>query len=374
MRILQIITRSEAGGAQTVVRTLAEGLADRGCTVAIASGPEGSGEAWADLPKTIERITLPHLVRRLAPWADLQALLDIAALYKSWKPDIVHVHTSKAAALGRLAWGLPPSRIVYTMHGYEQLKIANPKFLALDALLKKRCGAIVAVSKHDLAQMRRDGYSPVYIPNGVSAPRRKASLPDTARSKIDEIRKKALPIALMIARNAPPKRPDILRQAAQLLTSTLHVLWIGGEPSTADPPNFFALGTVPDASALLYAADIYVLISDHEGMPVSILEAFSAALPVVASRVGGIPQLLGLEENIPSGDKKSQPYTETARGVLVANNPEALAHALAVLATDTDKRATMGAAARASWQNEYSANHMVEHYQQLYAELLRAPG
>lgn len=376
MRILEIITRSEVGGAQSMVRTLTEELAARGHTVAIAHGPEGEAEAWQGMSAGIERIVLPHLVRAISPFYDLRACTEISSLYRHWHPDIVHLHTSKAAALGRLVPGAPVPRIVYTMHGYDQLKIANRVFLGFDAALKRRCAAVVAVSDYDRAHMQKDGYSPVYIPNGVREVATMPQAPAEAIERISQIKRQKLFLVLAIARDSPPKRLDVVREAAALLVGKMNFVWIGGTPSPRDPANFYALGVVPHAGFLLQYADAYVLASDHEGMPMSILEAFSAGVPVVASMVGGIPQLLGYraarhgaENGLQYSEEGS--FIETERGYLVRNHPYDIAKALTSLAESGEMRTGIGFRARRAWQEEYSAARMAERYEALFFELLQ---
>lgn len=376
MRILEIVTRSEVGGAQSVVRTLAEELTARGHMVAIAYGPEGEAEAWQGMSAGIEKIELPHLVRAVSPLHDLRACGEISSLYRHWHPDIVHLHTSKAAALGRLAPGAPVPRIVYTMHGYDQLKISNRAFLAFDAALKRRCAAVVAVSDYDSAHMQNDGYTPIYIPNGVREITTMPEAPAAVLERIARIKSQKLPLVLAIARDAPPKRLDIVREAAALLVGKMTFVWIGGEPSPRDPANFFALGVVPHAGSLLQYADAYVLASDHEGMPMSILEAFSAGVPVVASMAGGIPQLMGYPTERHGAENgliytREDGFIETERGYLVRNRPYDIARALTSLAERGETRAGMGSRVRKAWQEEYSAARMAERYEALFRELLQ---
>lgn len=368
MRILQLVTRSEAGGAQSIVRTLANELSARGHTIAIASGPEGAGEAWQGLASKIERIVIPSLVRSVHPFHDMHALFEITQIYRDWRPDIVHLHTSKAAALGRLAPGHRVPAMVYTMHGYDQLAIANRSFLTVDKMLKHKCGAVVAVSQHDLEHMRQDGYKPIYIPNAVPDNRSFGETQSPILKIIEQLKSNGKLIALVIARNAPPKRIDILRDAARFIDTKLHILWIGGTSNPDDPPNFTALGAIPNAATFLRYTDTYVLASDHEGMPVSILEAFSAGLPVVSSSVGGIPELMGL----PSTSRQSTEILETPCGFLVQNNPENFAEALNNLVRDPQKRAQMAHTARLTWERKYSATLMTERYERLYNELIRS--
>ena len=125
MRILHVVTRSEFGGAQGVVRTLAEAQSAQGHSVGIAAGLEGFWEAFAGMDRRVESISLPLLVRAIRPKEDLMALVALGALFRRWKPDIVHLHTSKAGALGRLAAGVDRRHIVYTMHGYDQIRVLN---------------------------------------------------------------------------------------------------------------------------------------------------------------------------------------------------------------------------------------------------------
>ncbi len=95
-----------------------------------------------------------------------------------------------------------------------------------------------------------------------------------------------------MVREARPKRIDIARSVAQRLRGSVQVAWIGGGHRPDDPDNFHALGAFPDAASLFAHADIFFLPSDHEGMPLAVLEAMAAGLPVVASATGGIPEIL----------------------------------------------------------------------------------
>lgn len=356
MTILHLITRSEPGGGQTVVRTLALRQARSGDRVLVASGPEGGGAAFFGMPG-VETLTVPHLVRALRPACELRALAEIAALYRRVKPDIVHLHTSKAGALGRLAPGIGRRRIVYTMHGYDQLRVQNRGLLAADRALRGRCGAVVAVSARDLDLMRADGYDPVLIPNGVEAPPNPDSAGDTRTadpdaSRVAAIRARGLPVVLTVARDARPKRIDLLKTCARALAGVAEFIWAGGDPSPDDPANLHPLGLVRDAPALLHAADILFLPSDSEGMPLSVLEAMAAGLPVAASDVGGVPELLA-----------------SGAGFALPNDPAAMAAALRTLALDPEARLAAGRIGRDLWQTRYSAAAMARAYLELYKSL-----
>lgn len=359
MRILQLITRSESGGGQSVVAVLANELVRRGHLVLVASGTEGGGEAWRELDPKVEVQEIPGLVRNISPTSDVVALTAIGRLYRAWKPDIVHLHTSKAAALGRLAHGVSPRRIVYTMHGYDQIAALNRKFLVVDRILRKRCGAIVAVSKRDEVAMRADGYEPLFILNGVDDLQSGAPPATPMSAAINAIRSRGMPLALMIARRASPKRPDLVRAAAESLTDVLSIVWIGGGREVDDPKNFYALGPVPNAGAYITLADLLVLPSDNEGTPMSILEAFSAGKPVVASEVGGISELLQ--------ERHSEGYS---CGITVENTVESFVKAMGAIATDPDMRERMGRLARDEWMREYSGSRMANEYEKLYNRLM----
>jgi glycosyltransferase involved in cell wall biosynthesis len=359
MRILQLITRSEPGGAQAVVAGLASELIKVGHEVAIASGEEGEGEAWKGLDSRIELFEVEGLGRSVSILADIAALLSIRRLYLQWKPDIVHVHTSKAAALGRLTGAFDSSRIVYTMHGYGQLKREHKLFLPLDRFLSRGTGMVVAVSRSDLAAMKADGYRPKYVANGVAEARLAPQGDEGIIQSLRSLRAKGGAIALLVARDAAPKRIDIARAAAPMLRGRATIAWIGGEPRRGDPEGFAALGQAPHAASYLAYADMAILPSDHEGMPMSVLEGFSAGLPVIVSAVEGCLEAVGLEE-----------AGRSDRGIAAANSPEAFAEAILALAESKSLRGEMGGAGRRAWEASFSPALMAQYYQFIYENII----
>jgi glycosyltransferase involved in cell wall biosynthesis len=359
VNILQIVTRSEPGGAQSVVASLAAEFRARGHEVAVVSGPEGGGEAWKGLDPEIDLYEIEGLLRSVSPADEIRALGAIRRLYRGWRPDIVQLHTSKAGALGRLAPGLPRGRIVYTMHGFDQLRVANRRFLAVDKGLRRLCGAVVAVSECDRRAMAAEGYRPVLIRNGTPDARTLEPRDEELSSRLEALKRGGLPLVMLVARDAAPKRVDLARAAAAKLGGAAEFAWIGGEPRPGDLANFHALGTASQAGAYLRFADIFLLLSDHEGLSMGLLEAFSAGIPCVTSAVGGCLEAMGIEKE-----------GKAPMGMAVPNEAGAIAAAIAGLASASEERRAMGAAARAAWEEQYSSAAMAEGYLRLYRGLM----
>lgn len=362
MKILQLVTRSEPGGAQTIVRTLSEALTEKGHEIMVASGPEGSGEAWKQMSGKVEIAVLPHLRRRVSFFDEFKAMAEISSLYRSFRPDCVNLHTSKAGLLGRITPGISRKRLIYTMHGFDQLRVANRRFFAADKILRRLGGAVVAVSSQDEASMKDEGYTPILIPNGTVDTRLKPVPHDEISARLAALKAKGLPLVITVARDARPKRIDLVRDLAVRFRGRVSIAWIGGDScrddaKSAREDDLVCLGTVPDAASYLPLADIFLLASDHEGMPVSLVEAMSAGLPGLASCVGGVSELLG-----------------GGCGIAVSNSVEAFSDGLARLLASESLRREMGHAARMAWETRYSVDRMAEAYEALYRRCSGAEG
>jgi glycosyltransferase involved in cell wall biosynthesis len=366
MRILHIVTNSDLGGAPRVVTELSAQAVQEGHACGVAAMP--GGPMWEHLEKQVERFPVPSMRRDVEASQDIASLGFLRRLYRSYEPDVIHLHSSKAGVLGRLAalsMGLA-RRTVYTIHGFDTILKTHQRYLPLERMLAWVSGAIVPVSRYDFDNLRAVGIQKrvLCIPNGVSDRRGKPSPDAEAVQAISDSRSSGRPVILSIARVEKPKRPDLYAALARL-NPQADFYWVGNVqdplesmPGIQIPPNLRFLGESPEAGNLANLCDLFVLLSDYEGIPMSVLEAMSCAKPVLASKVGGIPEALG------EGSE--------AGGLMVANEAPALHEALKKLLESTALRQGMGTAGRKRYEVQFSAAQMWTSYRNLYRTLGKA--
>ena len=383
VRVLRIFSRLNIGGPSVHVILLSAGLAP--WATRRGSSSDGSRRARATCcrlaaEKGVVCEAMAGLGREIAPLSDLRALFGLVRLLRAWRPTIVHTHTAKAGLLGRLAAraaGVP--MVVHTYHGHVLRGYFSPAktafFRWLETRLASLADALVAVSesvKDDLvglgvARAEKIRVIPLglelahlagALPRGVL--RREAGIPDGA------------PLVGMVGRLVPIKDvPTFLRAAAtRARAATGRALRARGRrrgAARARGGSAAALGLDRavtffgwrrDLAAVYGDLDVVVNASRNEGTPVALIEALAAARPVVATRVGGTPDLLGDGE----------------RGTLVPpGEPEALARAVL-----RDARRVRGRArSRArpvgiTCSTHHSSERLVRDVDALYRELLAA--
>lgn len=291
MKILQVITQSELGGAQTVVVQLANNLSKEHKVVLVAG--QGDGKMWSMVNDKVVKEFCPHLQRSISLKNDILAAIELRRLYKKYKPDIIHLHSSKAGTLGRIVF--PSKKTVYTVHGFDSVRLAFRKFLPIERFLQHFCKAVVGVSKYDEKNLLSEG-----IKHNVSTVYNGISVPDCSQINDIDVFNQDKKVILAIARVASPKRTDLFVDVARLLPQ-YNFVWIGNQREVTEfgelPNNCYFLGNIPNAGAFCSKADLLMLPSNYEGLPMVILEAMSFGKPVVASDVGGISEIVINEVN-----------------------------------------------------------------------------
>lgn len=306
MKILHVITRSDLGGAQSVVINLANSMC-REHEITVIAGEDGP--MWDALDSKIRKIKIKEIVRSVSIVKDLKALYKLRKLYTSINPDVIHLHSSKIGVLGRLAF--PKEKTVYSVHGFDSIRLAYRKFLPLEKLLKNRCKAIVLASNYDKQNIINEGIKDNLhiIYNGVPTPEPEAGL---FIEGVEEYEK----VVMCIARISPQKRFESYVEIAKLLPQYAFV-WIGAEKEYADlPDNVFCLMGVPNAKKYIQLADIFVLPTNYEGIPIVIVDALSYGKPVVSSDVGGISEIVLNDQNGYVVDNEDAVFAEKISHIL----------------------------------------------------------
>jgi glycosyltransferase involved in cell wall biosynthesis len=361
LRLAHLIESDGPGGAERMVAGLASALQARGAAnvVIVPQGGEGwiaqqlEGTGVAILPGPLEQ-PFPAVAR----W--------LGSVFRQHRVALAHSHEFIMALCG--AWAARRTGVphVFTMHGSRYYASRWRRRIALRVAAGLSGGA-VAVSGSVARHLSRDLWLRasriVTIPNGASiAPAARSSLRDElGLHSADQL-------ALAVGNLYPVKGHRYLVAALGLLAAQfprLHVAIAGrGEMAEGLRTQAGALGLAgrahflglrADIGNLLAGADIFVLPSLSEGLPLALVEAMLAARPIVATAVGEIPVVL----------------EDGRAGMVVApGDAAALARALATLLQDRDLAAALGAAAARRARAEYTAERMVERYVALYAKRL----
>jgi glycosyltransferase involved in cell wall biosynthesis len=364
MKIAHVLTRGDVlGGAQSHVRELSLQLRSLGHEVTVITGAPGiftdqlrqAGIPW---------LHVRSLVRPLRPHLDLAALVQLWCALRELKPDLVCAHTAKAGSLGRAAARLHHIPSVFTPHGWSMLDRtslkSNPLFCWAEYLAGRLGTCVINVCEFEREFARQFGVCPaealVVVHNGV------AENPLARLHPIDA----QPPLLVMVARFAPQKDHATLLQALSgLLSMEWRLLLVGaGELETRVAAQVDALALrnrvriLPpdvDVGRLLMEAQIFVLSTHFEALPMSILEAMRAGLPVVATNVGGIPESVRHEET----------------GLLVRPGDVAgLRDALARMIADPALRLALGGAGQRLWSTQFTASAMAARTVEVYKRAL----
>lgn len=331
MKILQVITRGNIfAGAQRHVRDLSVALVERGHSVCVAIG--GSGELSEQLAGTgISYRRVEALQRAIRPLSDLRALFQLRALIHELRPNIVACHSSKAGLLGRIAGRTCGVDTVFTAHGWAFSKgVPAPRRLlyrTFERFAGRLSDRVITVSDHDLNLARQQRIVPAdrltRVHNGI-ADVPPQLLADPSANPV---------VILMTARFDNQKdQATLLRGLAAVDSDVPWRLRLAGEGRNlsavadlarnlriADRVEF--LGHRSDVPQLLAGSQIFALTSHWEGLPISILEAMRAGVPVVASDVGGVREAVVHGETGFMTRRGDSAEVATALGALV-RNPE----------------------------------------------------
>jgi len=364
VNIVYVITRSDSiGGAHIHVRDLALNLLRAGHTVTVLVG--GEGPFAAELAaRGIPYRSLRYLVRPIRPGTDLRGLWELRAALAELKLDLVSAHSSKAGWLGRLAARSLGFPVVFTAHGWaftEGVPEHKRKIYALaERLAAPFADRIITVSEYDRALALRYRIAPAHklvtVHNGMP------DVDPTLRACPE-----AEPVRIvMVARFEPQKDHTTLLCALVGLKDLAWELELIGDGPLLERvraetgrlgllERVCFLGARKDVAERLAKAQIFVLSSNWEGFPRSILEAMRAGLPVVASDVGGVREAVMEGETgflVPRGDV----------GALRAR--------LRQLIMNASLRVKMGQAGRKRFEEQFTFEHMFKKTLEVYEDVL----
>jgi len=374
VRLLRVITRLNIGGPARQALMLHRALPGLGYTCQLVSGaPQREEGAF---PPPAERYRLVEPLRRETDFAaDARAIRQLTALMRRWEPDIVHTHTTTAGGLGRIAgrWARVPI-LVHTFHGHVLSGyLSAPQtrlLLEAERFLARRTDALISVSERVRDELLALGIGREeqwrVVPLGLELGDLLAGPALAAPSRAALGLPEGGPVIGIVGRLVAIKDHEtFLAMAARVADehpdATFVVAGDGdlrgrlearAQALVGDRVRF--LSWVTDLPVLYGALDVVVLTSRNEGTPVALIEAGAAGRPSVATRVGGVPEVVRDGETgfvVPAGD------------------PAALAARVETLLASPDMAAGMGRAAREWVRSRFSAERLVTDLDALYREL-----
>lgn len=371
LRVLHVVDSLGIGGAERLEVTFADAVRDQPVELAVVALDQRSITCEDQVRATGAHVEVwPRRYGALRDAALILVRLVIFCL--RWRPDVIQTSLTHANGLGTLAGRITRVPVVAVLHGTAaEMSRHSTRVQRLETwALATGASAVIAVGQGvaDSHASRFRGRVPLVVPNAVAAPSTDAGY--AARLRADILGSDKELLMLWVGRLVPEKGVPHLLDAIVLLgdrhpNALLAMVGLGDLEQEVrqllrdkDLENrMVMLGWRPDVSDLMAAADVFVTASLWEGLPVSVLEAMAAGLPVVGTEVGDLPEVLG-----------------DGRGVLV---PPGSAHDLAValdaVLADPERRRGMAAAAQEYVEARHGARSWVSSLLQVYRDVRPAP-
>jgi glycosyltransferase involved in cell wall biosynthesis len=373
IKVMQIIARMNVGGPAVLVADLMRNLDSQKFSTILVTGycDENESDYLDEVAQDVAAVRIPGLGRSVSPLKDLGAFFLLIKEIRKFKPDVIHTHTAKAGVLGRLA-GLiarPQAKKVHTFHGHLLHGYFSSGKTRLVIVLEKVLGfitykfvAIGNVVKNDLvrAGIAPDSKFEVIYPGLQELDRYPQAQAQSALG-LDPSKK----YVVFVGRLTSIKRPERLIDLARFLKVKYPDSWllIAGAGELLEslsthaekevlPVNFF--GWRKDIGAILSASDIAVLCSDNEGIPLTLIQASQAGLPIVSTDVGSVSDIV----------------INGTTGLLTVVSSEGLIQGVATLLDEPELGRRFGKAGEERAREFFSSRAMVERHQRLYSQSL----
>jgi glycosyltransferase involved in cell wall biosynthesis len=386
--VLRVIARLNVGGPALHVSYLSAGLAERGYRTTLVVGELAQGEGSMEFvaeSRGVRVVKLSSLSREIAPLRDFASLIQLTRLIQRQRPQIIHTHTAKAGAIGRvaalLAGGDRPI-VVHTFHGHVLRGYFGPlrtlAFRLLEHVLARATTKLVAVSPEVRDELVSLGVAPAdkfaVIRLGIELDERLVQATEDGRAESRRqlgVDPETFLVGWVGRMTGVKRVPDLLEAFGQLRAGGVdsRLCLVGDGPERESLERLAkSLGLAQDCLFLGYqeemgrwfeSFDAFALSSANEGTPVSAIEALAAGCPVVATRVGGVPDVVQDGET----------------GFLIASgDTEALSRRLAELAGNPDLRMRLGALGRERVTARYAVGRLIDDVDMLYRSLIAETG
>ena len=366
--VLQVIARMNLGGTSKYILKLSKELEAIGIKSPIATGYVQNGEIEDPDLKKVKPIRIKHLGRKISPINDLKAMIELRKVILQVRPDIVHTHTFKAGFITRVQRNKIEEELgkkikfLHTFHGhlFDDPQFKGFKALVISAIeksLAKKSDHLITVGENVKKDLDNRGIKgkkkTISIPPAV-VPLKLLSKESVLKKF--KVRDKNRTRVLWMARVTVVKNPHKVISIAKAMPNIDFYLAGGGdllqEIKVSAPKNLKVLGW-QDAKNILPIADIFLSTSENEGMPIAMIEAQLAGIPIVATDVGSVSEVI----------------INNKTGLLCSKSNTELIEAINELAQNKSERLKFGKSGKMNALKLFSEKKLISTHKDLYLKL-----
>ncbi len=298
-KVLIVIARLNVGGTAQYIGELIKGLKPSKYEVLLATGHVQGAEVEDAVVKSLPLVRVPSMGRKISLVADWKARGELKRVIKDFEPDLIYSHTFKAGLLARSIKSVVP--VIHAFHGHllsepELQGFKSRVVVLIERYLATRSAALVTVGKRVADELLAEGVGELKQYRSISPGVNALALEnrEAARNSLG-IANETRPIVVWMARVTAVKAPMRVVEIAKAIPEARFLLAGGGdlldEVNKAAVDNLTVLGW-QDAAKMWAVADLAISTSENEGMPVALIEAQLAGVPVVAVNVGSVAEVV----------------------------------------------------------------------------------